>query len=133
MFGYNSNRKQFGWFLAVNTGKPVNSIAPVISGLTILGANLSCTEGTWTGDPNVFTYAYQWNRNGVAILGATNNIYQTTLADSLANITCTVTATNTAGSTSKVSNIITLGNYSTMVWGIVSPQNWGTLTTENWG
>lgn len=73
---------------------PVNTIAPVISGTTTLGSTLSCTTGTWTGKPITFYYAYQWRRNGVAILGANSNTYVTTFADSLAIISCEVTANN---------------------------------------
>jgi hypothetical protein len=77
-----------------NTGKPVNLVAPVISGSTELGSTLSCTTGTWIGVPDFFYFTYQWNRNGVPILDATNNTYVTVLSDSLADITCTVTASN---------------------------------------
>ena len=96
---------------AVNAVAPVNTVAPVISGSTTLGSTLTSTTGTWTGIPTP-TYSYQWKRNGSNIGGATNSTYVTTLADSSANITCDVTATNTAGSATAGSNTITLPSYA---------------------
>ena len=73
---------------------PVNVVAPVISGTTIVGSTLSCTTGTWTGSPNTFIYGYQWYRNDILIIGANSNTYVTVAADSAAVITCVVTANN---------------------------------------
>ena len=96
---------------AVNAIAPVNTVAPVISGSTTLGSTLTSTTGTWTGIPTP-TYSYQWKRNGSNIGGATASTYVTTLADSSANITCDVTATNTGGSVTAGSNTITLPSYA---------------------
>jgi hypothetical protein len=85
---------------------PANTVAPVISGSTPYGSTLSCTTGTWTGSPAP-TFTYQWKNAGVDIGGATANTYQTVLGDVGDAITCTVTATNTAGSASAGSNTIT--------------------------
>lgn len=90
---------------------PVNTIAPIISGSTSLGSTLTSTTGTWTGTP-VITYAYQWKRNGSNIIGATSNSYTLVVADSAANITCQVTATNAFGSANATSNTITAQTYS---------------------
>jgi hypothetical protein len=74
--------------------KPVNIVAPVISGSTSLGSTLSCIPGIWISMFDFLYFTYQWNRNGVPISGATDNTYVTVLADSLADITCTVTASD---------------------------------------
>lgn len=73
---------------------PVNLTLPLITGLNTLGATLSGSNGTWSGNPDTFTYTYQWKRNGVNISGATNNTYVTTVLDSEAEITFEVTANN---------------------------------------
>ena len=117
-----------------NAVAPTNTVAPVISGTTTLGSTLSCTTGTWTGTAPI-TYAYQWKRNGSNIGGATNSTYVTVVADSTANITCVVTATNTAGSGTATSNTLTMANYTPV--NSVAPAVTGTavvgqtLTTTN--
>ncbi|CAD8327896.1 hypothetical protein [uncultured phage] len=84
---------------------PVNTVTPVITGNTTLNSLLSSTTGTWIGTAPI-TYSYQWNRNGNPIRNQTNSTYEIVLADSAASITCTVTATNNAGSNSALSNFI---------------------------
>jgi hypothetical protein len=39
---------------------PVNSVAPLISGAAVPGAQLSVTTGSWSREPT--TFAYQWQR-----------------------------------------------------------------------
>jgi hypothetical protein len=89
---------------------PVNSVAPVISGTTTLGSTLTSTTGTWSNNPA--TYSYQWYRGASLIGGATSSTYVTVLADSTANITCVVTATNVAGSANATSNTLTMADYT---------------------
>lgn len=84
---------------------PINSVAPAISGTLMVGNVLSCTTGTWSGTPTP-TYTYQWYRDATPISGATANTYTTVNADAGANITCTVTATNTAGVQGATSNTL---------------------------
>jgi hypothetical protein len=79
---------------------------PIISGATSLGSLLTCTQGYWNGTLPL-TYTYQWKRNGVNITGATSSTYTIVIADSSANITCQVTATNIIGTASASSNTIT--------------------------
>lgn len=81
---------------------PVNTVAPVISGTPTVGQTLSTTNGTWTGSPSGYTY--QWNRDGVAISGATASTYVLVGGDATKTVTCTVTATNAGGSTAATSN-----------------------------
>ena len=83
---------------------PVNTAAPVVSGTGTVGQNLTTTNGTWQYSPT--GYAYQWRRAGANISGATNATYALVGADSGNNVSCQVTATNPAGSTSATSNAI---------------------------
>jgi hypothetical protein len=85
---------------------PVNTVAPVASGTMRLSETLSCTTGTWTGTPTP-TYAYQWQRGGVDIGGATASTHTVVAADLYAEITCVVTATNASGSDDADSNALT--------------------------
>jgi hypothetical protein len=55
------------------------------------------TMGNWTGEPD--SYAYQWQREGEDIDGATEASYTTTSDDAGTGLTCVVTATNVVGST----------------------------------
>ena len=59
------------------------------------GANLSCTMGTWTGEPD--TYAYQWQLDGNNA-GADANLYVITVPDDVGKTaTCILSATNANG------------------------------------
>ena len=70
---------------------------PTISGTATVGSTLTAVAGTWAPVPTSITY--QWNRNGVAISGATASTYKLVAADGGASITVTVRATK-AGYTS---------------------------------
>jgi hypothetical protein len=83
---------------------PVNTTAPAVSGTATVGSTLSCTMGNWTYAPT--SYAYQWRRNGTNIAGATQSTRVLSAADSGTNVSCQVTATNPAGSTSAASNAV---------------------------
>lgn len=91
---------------AVNAIAPVNTVAPVITGTAVVGQTLSSTTGTWTGIP-IPTYSYQWKR-GATNIGTNSSTYTLVQADAgnTSNITCVVTATNTAGSANATSNTI---------------------------
>ncbi len=85
-----------------------NTAPPTITGTGQVGATLTCSPGQWTGSPT--SYAYQWERNGTVIPGATNSTYIATSADQNTTIQCLVTATNAGGSASALSNGLTVAN-----------------------
>ena len=96
-------------------GVPANTAAPVASGSLTVGSTLSCTQGTWTNSPT--SYAYQWQRGGANISGATSSSYVTVSADGGTSVGCLVTATNAAGSASQASNTLAIaGGVATSVW-----------------
>jgi 5'-nucleotidase len=68
-----------------------NVTAPTITGNARVGSTLTASGGTWSADD--VTLAYQWNRAGAPIQGATASTYKLTAADAGAAITVTVTAT----------------------------------------
>jgi hypothetical protein len=67
----------------------------------VVGSQLSCDNGSWSGSN--LTYAKQWWRDTRAtpIAGATGNNHTLVGADVDTMIGCTVTATNTGGSSSE--------------------------------
>ena len=74
---------------------PTNIIAPAVTGVTITGNILSCSNGTWTGSP---TYALQWLRGAGNRPGSTTNTITLSAADEGNLMSCRVTATNAGGS-----------------------------------
>lgn len=85
--------------------KPINTVAPVVSGTANVGSGLSTTNGTWTTAPPITSYSYQWFRSpSTAITGATTSSYTLVLADAGSTIYCIVTANNPVGSVPANSN-----------------------------
>jgi hypothetical protein len=83
------SKQSAGAFAATNM--PVNSVLPAITGTATVGQTLTCSSGTWSKSP---TYAYQWQRGGNPIIGATASTRVLAGADEGALMTCTVKATN---------------------------------------
>lgn len=80
------------------------SVAPVLSGLTSVGATLTSTSGTWSGAP---TFQYRFMRDGVYITGyQATNTYIIVVADQSYSVACQVFATTPSGVTSSFSNSI---------------------------
>ena len=78
----------------VTAGAPVPTAAPTVSGTAATGQTLTCSPGTWTGDPTI-TYVAIWQRNGSTITGGWT--YTLTAADADADVGCLVVASNAAG------------------------------------
>lgn len=85
--------------------QPINTIAPVISGIAQRGETLSSTTGTWTGVGTI-TFAYQWKRDDTNISGATSSTYVLVADDDNTSITCVVSATDNEGTGTATSNAI---------------------------
>lgn len=83
-------------------GTPANTVAPAVTGTTVVGNTLSCSTGTWTNTPT--SYAYQWQRDVFGsgsysnIASATSNTYALIDTDDGSHIRCVVIATNATGS-----------------------------------
>ncbi len=89
-------------------GAPLNTVAPVVSGLPRSGSTLSCTTGTWTGTPS---FTYQWQDGTTPIFGAVFSTYTSQDTDVGALVNCVVTATNLGGflSVSSSNSILVTG------------------------
>ena len=78
----------------------VNTDPPVITGAATFGVVLETSKGSWT--PDGLTLSYSWERDGVAIPGATTRWHRTNLDDLGHTLTATVTATDGTGATLSV-------------------------------
>ena len=109
----------------------VSATAPVISGTVTSGGTLTTTNGTWTGyGTTVTSYAYQWNRGGTPISGATSSTYVLTDAEISFLITCTVTATAASPAASGSANSNSLGPFYTPL--LVVNQNADATLAVSW-
>lgn len=81
---------------------PANVAPPSITGTAQVGETLTGDDGEWSGAPEP-VITRQWNADGSPIEGATGSTYDLVEDDEGAEITLTVTATNSAGSSSETS------------------------------
>jgi hypothetical protein len=93
---------------AVLPERPVNTVAPTISGTAQQGKALTSTTGTWANEPT--SYSYQWLRcekggGGCAVIaGAASKTYMALAADIGHTLKASVGATNAGGSGEPVSS-----------------------------
>jgi hypothetical protein len=98
---------------ATTQDRPTNTAEPRITGAAVVGATLSASNGSWTGQPTGF--AFQWLRcpldggradgsDCAAIGGATTSSYVVATADVDHRLRVRVTATNADGSQTVASN-----------------------------
>jgi Carbohydrate binding domain len=80
---------------------PQSTGPPSISGATSVGATVTCSQGSWSNDPESFTYV--WQDDGTAIAGATSATHTLAQADAGRQLRCAVTAGNPAGTATAVS------------------------------
>ncbi|MGE0065914.1 MAG: hypothetical protein AB7T48_01050 [Solirubrobacterales bacterium] len=73
---------------------PANTAAPQLGGSPVVGQNLTCSLGTWSGTPAL---ARQWWRGGVQVGSGEN--YAVSAGDTGAPLSCQVVATGTDGQT----------------------------------
>ncbi|MET0303886.1 MAG: S8 family serine peptidase [Microbacteriaceae bacterium] len=86
---------------------PVNVTPPTVEGTAKVGSTLTATPGEW--DSAELEFAYQWQRDGVDIDGATAATYKVAKADQGAALSVVVTATNADGvSASAASEAVTV-------------------------
>jgi sugar lactone lactonase YvrE len=81
-----------------NVAPPAETAPPIISGYTggaVVGQTLSCSDGTWNGSPD--SYSFFWSRGGIPIGGATSATYTITPDDRGYTLTCSVVAANAGG------------------------------------
>ncbi len=91
-------------FYSAGSGASANTVAPAVTGSTVVGETLTSTHGTWSNTP--LTYAYQWQRDVYGnsaysnIAGETAATHDLTDADDGCKIRCVVIATNAIGASS---------------------------------
>ena len=85
---------------------PANTLAPTVTGDTVVGGQLACALGAWTGID--LAHTRQWQRDGTDLPGQTSATYTSVDADIGHALSCRVTATNSVGaSVSATSDKIT--------------------------
>jgi hypothetical protein len=77
--------------VTVEQGEITSTALPTISGTPSPGKKLSCSTGSWSPQPD--SYSYLWLKNGGAIEGATTAQYTVSDGDVGHTLTCQVVAT----------------------------------------
>jgi beta-glucanase (GH16 family) len=88
---------------------PANTAAPVTTGTPQVGETLSCSSGSWSGNP-ALSLSYEWLRDDAPIPSAASPTYALQVADAGHELGCRVTAANAAGSMSAASSTLLVRN-----------------------
>lgn len=91
-------------------GSPYNSTLPVLSGTKKIGSPLSVSGGTWTNSVDSYTYQWQTSSDGISWIPISSSdftTYTTNFEQKNLRFRVSVTAANTVGSTTVVSNALT--------------------------
>ena len=80
---------------------------PTITGATTVGSTITATTGTWLGSPTP-TFTYAWYRGTELIPGEVSNTYIIKAADVGRSINCRITATNSEGFASILTNTVSI-------------------------
>ena len=80
-----------------------NTVAPSISGATTVGATLTVTAGTWTGNGSI-NVTRRWTKDGADIPGETGTTYVTVAGDVGTTIRCVEDATDTTPAASSAAS-----------------------------
>ena len=83
---------------------PLNTVAPVVSGILEFGHVLTCSSGTWRNSPT--HYNYQWKRGDEDIPFVMVDNYMLGADDVGQMMSCQVTAINDGGSAHAMSNSV---------------------------
>jgi len=93
----------------ISSSGPKNTSPPTITGTPKVGQVLTANDGTWTGNPTAYTYAWQRCDADIAscsnIVGAIAKTYTVRLADLGYRLRVAVTARNAKGSATATSAI----------------------------
>lgn len=98
-------------YTALEAG-PVNLAAPTISGTPALGATMTADTGRWASLTGVTSYAYQWERDGTPIGGATSATYVLVADDASTDLTVVVTPTDAQGAVASESAATAIGAFA---------------------
>ncbi|CAN2169579.1 Fibronectin type III [Candidatus Nanopelagicaceae bacterium] len=93
---------------------PISSGGDLVSGTQSVCSTLTAQLGTWgTGGADyIGSPAYQWKRNGVAIIGATSNTYVARVADVGNALSYDISRKNSVGTTTVSSNSVVIKDTS---------------------
>jgi len=97
---------------ATSNAAPKNTSAPTIAGTPKVGQVLTAIDGSWTGNPTAYTYAWQRCDADIAscsnVVGASGKTYGVRVADLGYRLRVVVTARNAKGSDTATSAITTI-------------------------